>query len=195
MKHIDIKVELKFKFASNIVYLVLNEDTDWTNTTVNNLLIMIEDLSSSFLVSDCLFESYYRCPLLFEFYGCFQASASGRLTILSQFDTGSIIVRHIKCITARDIFALIVYRPIKFTHNASQRILRTSLVGNLPYLVLYMFRLYFIITCIERLLFGKIYTACICRTDVTHRSPIIAWFKISCILGLRVSLVWPGWCR
>jgi hypothetical protein len=55
---------------------------------------MIEDLSSSFFGLSDFFLSLIIGRQLFESYGYFQASASGRLTIPSQFDAGSIIVRH-----------------------------------------------------------------------------------------------------
>jgi hypothetical protein len=87
---------------------------------------------------------------------------------------------------------LIVYRPIRFTHNAFHGILRTTLVGNVHNKSCWECT----ITCIERLLFGKIYTACSCWTDVTHHSPThcLCWYRFSwpismCIIVQLVFLL------
>jgi hypothetical protein len=58
-------------------------------------------------------------------------SITGNSTISNQLDAGSIIVRHIKSICVPSL-PLRVYGPMRSTHNASQGVEMTSLVGNLP---------------------------------------------------------------
>ena len=59
-------------------------------------------------------------------------SITGNSTSSNQLEAGSIIVRDIKSIWDPSL-PLRVYKPIRSTHNTSQGVMTTVLVGNFPY--------------------------------------------------------------
>jgi hypothetical protein len=135
MKHIGLQ---SAKWSLNLLPLsyisLFYKDTDWTNTTVTNWLIMIEDLSSSFLgLSDCVlsltnssahsllsFTVRSSTSIVTSWEDNLEPALPGQL--LSDTYTYSQLQREIS-------LPLIVYRPIRSTHNTIQRIALVDLSG------------------------------------------------------------------
>ena len=96
------------------------------------LLIIADDLSKyANLGFSCVLVPFH--PLVSR--GIITSVITGSSTISNQLEAGSIMVRHMKSITVPSL-PLIVYRPIRSTHNTSQGFVMTNLVGSFPYLCL-----------------------------------------------------------